>query len=120
MEAEMSQIMLYLLGAAVIFGIAIHGLLIGRHLLRKLFALNLMASAVFLFLIALGGNIDGVPDPVPQALVLTGIVVTVSVTAFALSLMVRLHRASGSTEVDQPGFDDDSGHRDDDDPARPD
>lgn len=95
----MSQSLLYLIAAATIFGIGTYGLIIAEHLLRKLFALNLMSAAVFLLLIALGGKVDGAPDPVAQALVLTGIVVSVSITAFGLALMVRLNRVTGDTGV---------------------
>jgi multicomponent Na+:H+ antiporter subunit C len=71
-----------------------------RHLLRKVTALNLMGSGVFLGLIALGARTpSGPPDPVPQAMVLTGIVVAVSATALMLALIRRLHRETGLTEL---------------------
>lgn len=95
----MSPEILYLFAAASIFGAAVYGLLISRHLMRKLFALNIMASSVFLMIVTLGGRIGGDPDPVAQALVLTGIVVAVSSTAFALALMVRLYRETGEIDV---------------------
>jgi len=44
-------------------------------------------------------TIEGRPDPVPQALVLTGIVIAVSTTAFALALMVRLFRKQGHATI---------------------
>ena len=60
-------------------------------LLRRLLALNLMGSGVFLMLGAVAYRGPGLPpDPVPQALVLTGIVVAVSATALALALGRRL------------------------------
>jgi len=85
----------YVLVAALIFGIGMHGLLVARHLMRKLLALNLLLSALFLLLIVVPAPIGARPDPVPQALVLTGIVIAVSTTAFALALMVRLVRRQG-------------------------
>lgn len=91
----------FLLAAAAIFGIGAYGLLIAQHILRKLLALNLMGSAVFLLLVGLGRG-DATPDPVPQALVLTGIVVAVSATAFALALLVRMHRETGSASLEDP------------------
>ncbi len=39
-------------------------------------------------------------DPVPQALMLTAIVIGVCVTALALALAVRLYKATGSLEID--------------------
>lgn len=89
----------WVLVAAAIFGIGIHGLLVARHILRKLLALNLMLSALFLLLIVVPAPIEGRPDPVPQALVLTGIVIAVSTTAFALALMVRLFRRQGHASI---------------------
>ena len=95
----MSSSAVHVLVAAAIFGIGVHGLLLSRHLMRKLLALNLMLSALFLLLIVVPVPIDGRPDPVPQALVLTGIVIAVSTTAFALALMVRLFRRQGHASL---------------------
>lgn len=89
----------FVLVAAAIFGLGVHGLLVSAHILRKLLALNLMLSALFLLLIVVPAPIDGRPDPIPQALVLTGIVIAVSTTAFALSLMVRLVRRQGHASI---------------------
>jgi len=90
---------IFVLVAAAIFGLGLHGLLTAGHIMRKLLALNLMLSAVFLLLIVVPARIDGQPDPVPQALVLTGIVIAVSTTAFALALMVRLFRRQGHAAI---------------------
>jgi len=89
----------FVLVAAAIFGLGVHGLLVSAHIMRKLLALNLMLSAPFLLLIVVPATIDGRPDPVPQALVLTGIVIAVSTTAFALALMVRLFRKQGHASI---------------------
>jgi len=80
---------LYLLLAAGLFGLGLHGLFACRHLLRKILALNILTSAVFLLLVALA-RVPTSLDPVPHAMVLTGIVVAVSTTAVALALLVRL------------------------------
>jgi len=90
---------IFVLVAAAIFGLGVHGLLVSAHIMRKLLALNLMLSALFLLLIVVPASIDGHPDPVPQALVLTGIVIAVSTTAFALALMVRLFRKQGHATI---------------------
>lgn len=95
----MSGEVVFVLAAAAIFGLGVHGLLTAGHIMRKLLALNLMLSAVFLLLIVVPARIDGLPDPVPQALVLTGIVIAVSTTAFALALMVRLFRRQGHAAI---------------------
>lgn len=70
------------------------------HLLRKIIALNVMSSGVFLFLISLARRDAGAfPDPVPQAMVLTGIVVGVAVSGLAMVLARRIHRETGATTL---------------------
>jgi multicomponent Na+:H+ antiporter subunit C len=86
--------------SVALFCIGLYGLVVRAHLLRKILALNVMGSAVFLFLAAVARrNQDAFPDPVPHAMVLTGIVVAVSVTAFALALARRIHRETGSANL---------------------
>lgn len=79
-----------LVGAALV-AIAFYGVFAEHQPLRRLIALNIMASGVFLVLVGLARKIPGaLPEPVPHAMVLTGIVVAVSATAFALALLRRL------------------------------
>lgn len=76
--------------------IGIWALVLRRHLIRKVLALNVMASGVFLVLVG-GGAMGGrAVDPVPQAMVITGIVVSISATALALALVLRIAKATGS------------------------
>lgn len=96
----MSGSLLYLLTGSGLFGLGVYGVLVAGHLLRKLLALNVLGVAVFLLLVAMGARGGGPLDAVPQALVLTGIVVAVSATAFALALLVALYRRTGSAELD--------------------
>lgn len=91
---------LYVVAAAVVFAVGLYGVLLSRHLLRKIIALNIMGSAVFILIIAAAGGLGNGPDPVAQALVLTGIVIAVASTAFALSLLVRIFRETGRTDLD--------------------
>jgi multicomponent Na+:H+ antiporter subunit C len=95
-----NQFLLYALVSVALFCIGFHGLITQPHLLRKLLALNVMGSGVFLFLIAVARRNEGeIPDPVPHALVLTGIVIAVSVTALALGMIRRLHAQTGRTTL---------------------
>jgi multicomponent Na+:H+ antiporter subunit C len=94
--------LVYLLTAAAIVGFGVYGLLVAVHLLRKLLALNLLGSGVFLLLVALKAGAGRIDDPVPQALVLTGLVIAVSVTAFALALLDRLVRETGEIGLEDP------------------
>jgi multicomponent Na+:H+ antiporter subunit C len=97
----MSQVFLYPLAGALLLALGIYGLLARKHLLHKVIAANFLGSGVFLVLIGLGARSSGeAPDPVPQAMVLTGIVVTVALTALALALIKRYHTATGLTTLD--------------------
>lgn len=79
---------------ALLFAMGVAGVILLDHLLRRILAFNLMGSGAFLVLVGLAQR-GGVPDPVPQAMVLTGIVVAVAATALALALARRLFALSG-------------------------
>lgn len=101
--------------AVILFGIGFTTLLLHKNMIKKIIGLNIMDTAVYLFLAAMGyvdGRIapiveNGVTDveayinPIPSGLVLTGIVVSVSVTALMLSLTIRLYRKYGSLDLDE-------------------
>ena len=95
--------------AVLLFGIGFANLLLQDNLLKKVVGFNIMDSAVFLLLASLGYIEGGIApivnegvfnplyiNPIPSGLVLTGIVVSVSITAFSLALIVRIHRRYGT------------------------
>lgn len=82
----MSTITLFLGLGAALWLVGLHGLLIRRHPLRRIIAINVMSSGVFMIMVALARRSDPA-DPVMHALVVTGLVVAVSATAFALRLV---------------------------------
>ena len=99
----------------VLFGIGFTTLLLDRNMIKKILGLNIMDTAIYLFLSA-KGYIFGrkvpivtgtVPEPekyinpIPTGLVLTGIVVSVSVTAVMLSLTIRLYRRYHTLDIDE-------------------
>lgn len=90
----MSPGLIYATVGALLFVLGLAGVILLTHLLRKILDFNLMGSGAFLVLVGLGQRGGGV-DPVPQAMVLTGIVVAVAATALALALMRRLHELTG-------------------------
>lgn len=98
----MSAPFLFALAGVALFAVAMHGLIVHAHLLRKIMALNFMGSGVFLIIGALADRTGGTPDPVPHALVITGIVVAVAATALAITLMLRVHSATGRAELPAP------------------
>lgn len=86
----------FALAGIAVFCIALYGLIAYAHLVRKIMAINIMGSAIFLFFGAIARrNFDEFSDPVPQAMVITGIVVAVAATAFALALARRIHSLTG-------------------------
>lgn len=96
----MTYATLYAICGVVLFGIGFFGTVVCRHLIRKVMAVNLMGAGVFLVMIALAARTPtGIPDPIPHAMVLTGIVVAVSATALMLALIRRLHLQTGLTEL---------------------
>lgn len=101
-------------GAMILFGIGFSLLLLNRNLIKKIMGLNIMDTAVYLFLTAKGYiydrmvpiEINGLNDPgaytnpIPDGLVLTGIVVSVSVSALLLSLTIRLYARYHTLDLD--------------------
>lgn len=91
-----------LVGAALV-GLGLYGLILDPHPLRKLLGFNLIGSGVFLVfgLIARRGAAAGLSfDPVPQALVITGIVVAFAASALAVALILRLAAIGGGLSLD--------------------
>lgn len=97
---------LFALCACMLIGIGMYGLIVQPHPLRKLVAFNVMGSGVFVLFGALAkrGAAAGLPaDPLPQALLITAIVVAFAATAVAVALLVRLIESTDSaTFADEP------------------
>ena len=103
------------LEAVTLFSIGLCMLLFARNLIKKVIGLDIMDTGVFLLLASRGyisGRTvpiitDGVTDParyinpIPAGLVLTGIVVSVSVSAVMLALTVRIYRKYRTLNIDQ-------------------
>ena len=101
----MTSAMTFGLCAAVLIGLGVYGLITHPQPLRKILAFNVIGSGVFLLfgVIAYRGAGAGMPaDPVPQALLITGIVVAFSATALAVAVLLRLHDETGSASLSAP------------------
>lgn len=93
------ELLVYGGASALLLALALNALIRSGTLLRRILALNVMSSAVFLMFVAIARRqSDGLPDPLPHAMVLTGIVVAVSASAFALVLLKRLHDVDRNQE----------------------
>jgi multicomponent Na+:H+ antiporter subunit C len=89
-----SGLMFALVGVGLLV-IGAWALALRAHLIRKILAINVMGSGAFLMLVSSGTPAAGPPDPVPQAMVITGIVVAISATALGLALVLRLANVTG-------------------------
>lgn len=101
--------------AMILFAIGFSNLLLQKNLIKKIIGLNIMDSAVYLFLAEKGyitgrlapiitnnnQSVETYINPIPAGLVLTGIVVSVSVTALMLSLTIRLYRRYQTLDLDE-------------------
>lgn len=85
----MSSSLIFLCVGIVLWLMGLHGLARLRHLIRRIMAINVMGSGTFMVMIALAQRGEH-SDPVLHALVVTGLVVAVSATAFALRLAVAI------------------------------
>lgn len=101
--------------AVILFGIGFTTLLLNKNLIKKIIGFSMMDNAVYLFLASYGfieGRVAPIYinldtdyskyiNPLPAGLVLTGIVVSVSVTAIMLALTVRLYRRYHTLDIDE-------------------
>jgi multicomponent Na+:H+ antiporter subunit C len=96
--------LLFALAGVALFAAGAAAVILIDHLLRRVLAFNVMGGGAFLVLVGLAQRND-LPDPVPQAMVLTGIVVAVAATALALALIRRLHALTGRLELPEDADD---------------
>ena len=101
--------------ALILFGIGLTTLMLHKNLIKKLIGFNIMETSIFLYLTAKGyiaGRgapiiVDGITDvelyinPIPSGMVLTGIVIAVSITAFMLALCIKMYEHYGTLDMDK-------------------
>ena len=101
--------------AMILFGIGFANLLFQKNLIKKIIGFNIMDTAIYLFLaekgyiagrmppIVVNGiqEVEAYINPIPSGLVLTGIVVSVSVSALMLSLTIRLYKRYHTLDLDE-------------------
>lgn len=94
----------------VLFFIGMYGLCARRNILKTIISLAIVQAALILFFVSINAQRDSTPpignaleqmtnvaDPLPQALMITAIVVGISVTALSLTMFVSLYHKYGST-----------------------
>lgn len=99
--------------ALVLFSIGLYGILVKRNLIKMIIGLVIMEYAVNLILALVGFRTDGIApiitpeiseaakfvDPLPQAIVLTAIVIGLGTTALLVSFAVRIHEKYDTFDV---------------------
>jgi len=104
----MNQAILFGIFGALLVGIGLYGFLAAPQPARRVLAFNVMGSGVFVMFGALAArNPAAASDPTPHAMIITGVVVAVSITAVALALIARLQAVAGPPDepdrADEPG-----------------
>ena len=92
----MTPDVLYSVVGLILFGIGLFGVIATAHIIRLLIAINIMGIGVFMVLLSAAYYSD-ITDPIPHALVLTGIVVAIAGTALCLWLAVQAHVLSDTS-----------------------
>ncbi len=101
--------------SAVLFCIGLYTVIIKTNLLKKLLGLNIMESAVFLFIVSTGAVRNSQPpiltgttvkntvfsNPLPQTLALVGIISALSCTVLAVTLIINLYERCGTVNSDK-------------------
>jgi len=102
----------------LVFMIGLYGVMSKNNLIKKIMGLTIMNGSIVLFFISIGyreaglapilekGTTSGIPttilvDPLPQALMLTAIVIGISVTALALALIVKIYSKYKTLDIQQ-------------------
>lgn len=98
----MNAAQLFGLTASALVGLGLYGLIINPQPLRKVLAFNLVGNGVFLICAVIarrgaGAGMGG--DPVPQALLITAIVVSFAASALAVALMIRRFEETGTNSL---------------------
>jgi len=100
----------------MLFMVGLYGVLVKRNLIKIIISLIIMESAVNVFIVMVGYRKDGIApimnkameadafvrstvDPLPQALVLTAIVIGLGVTAMTVAIAMRLYERYGTYDI---------------------
>lgn len=98
----------------LLFCIGLYGLAARRNIIKSIISLGVLELAVILFFLSIGGDSSqrppiagtvaesaGIVDPLPQALMITAIVIGISVTAVTLTLFITMYHHFGTTNWDK-------------------
>lgn len=96
--------------AVILFFVAFYGLITGKNIIKSVISISLMEMSVIMFITGIGfsegmtppigKNLENAADPLPQALVITAIIIGVAVAAVNLTMLISLYRQHKSTDWD--------------------
>ena len=103
------------IGSMTLLFIGLFGLLTQKHFIKIFISISLMESAIFLFFIgsvykvgfiapivdASHANVTLMNDPIPQAMILTAIVIGMAVLALGVSMAIEYNKLTGNSEIDK-------------------
>lgn len=100
---------IHFIGALTLFVLGLYILVANTNLIKKVMGVNIMNTAVFYFFVAIGNTPNAQPpifpqtepfaNPLPASFILTGIVVSVSITVYALALIMNIYRTFGTFDT---------------------
>lgn len=104
------------IGSFIIFGITLVGVMAKKNLFKIFISLSIAEASLFLFFIGMHYEIDkkapivssgatsfdaSMADPVPQAMILTTIVIAIAILSLALSFIVNYHKLTNNLDIDK-------------------
>jgi multicomponent Na+:H+ antiporter subunit C len=102
---------IHFIGALTLFVLGLYIVVVNSNLIKKVIGVNIMNTAVFYFFVAIGNNPNAQPaiypqteafaNPLPASFILTGIVVSVSITVYALALIMNIYRTYGTFDANE-------------------
>jgi multicomponent Na+:H+ antiporter subunit C len=102
---------IHFIGALTLFVLGLYILVANSNMIKKVMGVNIMNTAVFYFFVAIGNTPNAQPaiypqteafaNPLPASFILTGIVVSVSITVYALALIMNIYRTFGTFDTSE-------------------
>jgi len=96
--------------SVIMFFLGFYGIITSKNIIKSIVSVIIMETAVIMFIISIGfiegmktpigQNLENAADPLPQALMITAIVIGVAVSAVSLTILISLYRQFNSTDWD--------------------
>ena len=104
-----------LIGSMTLFFIGLFGLLTRKHIIKIFISIAIMESSLFLFFIGLTyqngllapivdaskNDFSNMNDPIPHAMILTAIVISMAVLALGVSFAIEYYKLTSKTNIDK-------------------